>query len=75
MLTPRLFNEFAIRLPVPAAKVVEALAKQDIVAGVPVSRLDPGASMDDVLLVCATETTTAGDIAAFAAALAQEIAA
>ena len=75
VLTPRLFNEFAVRLPVPAARVVEALAKQDIVAGVPVSRIDPGAAMDDVLLVCATETTTAGDIAAFAAALAQEIAA
>ena len=75
VLTPRLFNEFAIRLPVPAARVVEALAKQDIVAGVPVSRLDPRAGMNDVLLVCATETTTAGDIAAFAAALTQEIAA
>ena len=75
VLTPRLFNEFAIRLPVPAAKVVEALAKQDIIAGVPVSRLDPDGGMDDVLLVCATETTTAGDISAFAAAFAQEIAA
>jgi hypothetical protein len=29
--------------------------------------------MDDVLLVCATETTTADDIAAFAEALAVEI--
>ncbi len=75
VLTPRLFNEFAIRLPVPAAQIVDTLAKQDIIAGVPVSRLDPGAGMDDVLLVCATETTTAGDIAAFAAALSSEIAA
>jgi glycine dehydrogenase subunit 1 len=76
VLTPRLFNEFAIRFPVAAANVVEALAKNDIIAGVPVSRLlDPGAGMDDVLLVCATETTTAGDIAAFADALASEIAA
>jgi glycine dehydrogenase subunit 1 len=75
VLTPRLFNELAVRLPVPAARVVEALAKQNIIAGVPVSRLDPGAGMDDVLLVCATETTTAGDIAAFAAALDLEIAA
>ncbi len=75
VITPRLFNEFAIRLPVAAAPVVEALAKHDIIAGVPVSRLDPGAGMDDVLLVCATETTTAGDIDAFAASLAQELAA
>ena len=35
----------------------------------PFSRLDPKAGMDDVLLVCATETTTAEDIAAFAQAL------
>ena len=71
VLTPRFFNEFAVRLPAPAVEIVEALAKRDIIAGVPVSRIDPAAGMDDVLLVCATETTTAGDIAA----LAQEIAA
>ena len=75
VLTPRFFNEFAVRLPIAAAPVVEALARKDIIAGVPVSRLDPGAGMDDVLLVCATETTTAGDVDAFASALAQEIAA
>jgi len=74
VLTPRFFNEFAIRLPKPADAVVEALARQDILAGVPFSRLDPSAEMDDVLLVCATETTTEEDIAAFAAAVAQEIA-
>jgi glycine dehydrogenase subunit 1 len=74
VLTPRLFNEFAVRLPQSAAGVVEALARLDILAGVPFSRLDPGAGMDDVLLVCATETTTAEDIAAFAEALALEIA-
>ena len=69
MLTPRFFNEFAVRLPKPAAAVVEALAAQDIIAGVPFSRLDPDAGLDDVLLVCATETTTDADIAAFAEAL------
>jgi glycine dehydrogenase subunit 1 len=74
ILTPRLFNEFAVRLPRDAASVVEALARRDVLAGVPFSRLDPGAGMDDVLLVCATETTTAQDIAAFARALALEIA-
>jgi glycine dehydrogenase subunit 1 len=74
VLTPRFFNELAVRLPKPADAVVEALAGQDILAGVPFSRLDPSAGMDDVLLVCATETTTDEDIAAFAAALAQEIA-
>ena len=74
ILTPRFFNEFAIRLPRAAAEVVEALVAKDIIAGVPVSRLDPKAGMDDVLLVCATETTPEADIAAFAAALAKEIA-
>jgi len=74
ILTPRFFNEFAIRLPRDAAPVVEAMTRRDILAGVPFSRLDPGAGMDDVLLVCATETTTPEDIAAFADALAQEIA-
>ncbi len=73
ILTPRFFNEFAIHLPKPAVDVVEALACRDILAGVPFSRLDPEAGMDDILLVCATETTTEDDIDVFAQALAQEI--
>ena len=73
ILTRRFFNEFAIHLPKPAVDVVEALAGRDILAGVPFSRLDPDAGMDDVLLVCATETTTGQDIDVFAHALAQEI--
>ena len=74
MLTPRFFNEFAVRLPRDATPVVEALARMDILAGVPFSRLDPGAGMNNVLLVCATETTQPGDITAFADALSREIA-
>jgi glycine dehydrogenase subunit 1 len=74
VLTPRFFNEFAIRLPKPAGAVAEALAAKDIIAGVPFSRLDPKAGLDDVLLVCATETTSAADIAAFADALTEELA-
>ena len=74
ILTVRFFNELAIRLPKPAAAVVDALAARDIIAGVPFSRLDPKAGLDDVLLVCATETTPAADIAAFAEALTQELA-
>ena len=75
ILTPRFFNEFAVRLPRDAAGVVEALAGRDVIAGVPFCRLDPDAGLDDVLLVCATETTTGEDIAAFAEALAGEVAA
>jgi glycine dehydrogenase subunit 1 len=70
-----MFNEFAVRLPRAAAPVVEALAGRDVLAGVPFSRLAPGAGFDDVLLVCATETTTAEDIDALAQALSAEIAA
>ncbi len=69
ILTERFFNEFAIRVPTDAAALVETLAGQGILAGVPVSRLSPKGGMDDVLLLCATETTTSSDIAALVAAL------
>ena len=69
LLTPRFFNEITVRLPVLAAPLVDALADQGVLAGVPVSRLAPGAGMDDLLLLAATEMTTAEDIAALARAL------
>jgi glycine dehydrogenase subunit 1 len=57
------FNEFALRLPCPAAPVVEALAARGILAGIPVSRLYPDrAELADLLLVAATETVTEADI-------------
>ncbi len=68
VLTPRFFNEIAVRVP-DAANVVEALLADGIIAGVPYSRLDPHAGLDDVLLLAATETTTSDDIAALVAAL------
>jgi len=68
ILTERFFNEIAIRVPTDAAALVETLAGQGILAGVPVSRLSPKGGMDDVLLLCATETTTSSDIAALVAA-------
>jgi len=75
VLTGRFFNEFAVRLPKPAAAVVETLAGQGVLAGVPYSRLAPEAGMDDVLLVAATETTTAADIKSLADALTRVLAA
>ncbi|MCZ8194082.1 aminomethyl-transferring glycine dehydrogenase subunit GcvPA [Brevundimonas sp.] len=69
VLTPRFFNEFAVRLPGSAAGVVEQLAQSQVLAGVPYSRLVPEAGMDDVLLVAATETTTDDDIKALVGAL------
>ncbi len=70
VLTPRFFNEIAVRTKGPAAALVEALLARGVVAGVPFSRLDPSAGLDDVLLVAATETTTSDHIKAFAQALA-----
>jgi glycine dehydrogenase subunit 1 len=69
ILTPRFFNEFAIRVPANAAELVETLAGNGVIAGVPFSRLDPAAGLDDVLLVAATETTPDSDITFFAKAL------
>lgn len=69
VLTPRFFNEFAVRLPKDAGEVVDALAERGVLAGVPYGRLNPGAGMDDVLLIAATETTTDADIAALASEL------
>ena len=57
-----------------AAEVVEALGAQRILAGVPYSRLAPGAGMDDVLLVAATETTLDTDIKILAEALTRVLA-
>ena len=74
ILTPRFFNEFAVRLPRPAAEVVEQLAQTQVLAGVPYSRLAPEAGMDDVLLVAATETTLDGDIQILARSLAKILA-
>jgi glycine dehydrogenase subunit 1 len=70
LVTPTFFNEFTLRLPKPAAPAVDALAEQEILGGVPVSRLKPhDRQAANLLLVAATETTTADDIDAFAAAL------
>jgi len=74
ILTPRFFNEFAIRVPGKAAEIVETLAGHGILAGVPFSRLDAQAGLDDVLLVAATETTLDIDITFFAKVLAKVIA-
>jgi glycine dehydrogenase subunit 1 len=69
VLTPRFFNEIAVRTKGPAAALVDALLADGIVAGVPYSRIAPEAGLDDVLLLAATETTTSEDIAALKAAL------
>ncbi|WP_417457739.1 aminomethyl-transferring glycine dehydrogenase subunit GcvPA [Kordiimonas sp.] len=69
VLTSAFFNEIAVKLSKPASGVVDALVGKDILAGVPASRLYPGAGLDDVLILAATETVTADDIAALKSAL------
>ncbi|MEO1040005.1 MAG: aminomethyl-transferring glycine dehydrogenase subunit GcvPA [Pseudomonadota bacterium] len=67
--TSAFFNEITVRLPRPAAEVVDALAARGVLAGVPASRLYPKAGLDDRLILAATETNTDADIDALATAL------
>ncbi|KAB0264507.1 aminomethyl-transferring glycine dehydrogenase subunit GcvPA [Microvirga brassicacearum] len=69
VLNQTFFNEFTVMLAKPAAEVVERLAEKGVLAGVPVSRLLPGAGLDRLLLVASTEVNTDDDRAAFVAAL------
>jgi glycine dehydrogenase subunit 1 len=69
VLTKRFFNEIAVKLSRPAQGVVDALAAKGVIGGVAMSRLNPHARMDDVLITCATEMNTEDDIAAYAKAL------
>ena len=63
LLNRAFFNEFALRLPRPAAAVVDALAEKGVLAGIPVSRLYPNRpEVTDVLVVAATEMVTAEDM-------------
>ena len=58
------FREFAVRLPVPAETVVERMAEEGFLAGVPL-----GEEYGGGLLVAVTERRTRADIDAYAAAL------
>jgi glycine dehydrogenase subunit 1 len=67
-------NEFAVRVPA-AREVHSRLIERGILAGLPLARVLPDEpSLADALLVCATEVTTSQEIAAFAAALSDELA-
>jgi len=72
VVTDAFFNEFTVRLPQPAAAVVDALARRQVIAGVPVSRFVAG--HDDLIVVAATETNTDDDRAAFVAGLREVLA-
>ncbi len=61
------FHEVAIKLDRPVAPVLEALAAQNILGGLDLSAYYP--ELDNVLLVCATETKTDADIDAYVHAM------
>ncbi len=70
ILNQAFFNEFTMRLPKPAAEVVDALAEKGVLGGVPASRLLPGVKeVEDLLIVASTEINTDADRAAYGAAL------
>jgi glycine cleavage system P protein (glycine dehydrogenase) subunit 1 len=66
------FKEFLLKLPKPPERVVARLARQGILAGVPLKTFDRG--LADCLLVAVTEKRTKAEIDAFAAALEKAVA-
>jgi glycine dehydrogenase subunit 1 len=75
VLNDTFFNEFTVKLPKPAAGVVEKLAEKGVLGGVPVSRLEPGASdLADLLIVASSEVNSDEDRDAFVAALKEVLA-
>jgi len=68
-------NEFAVRVP-DAAAVHRRLLGHGVLAGIPLSELEPDdPSLSDGLLVCATEVTSSDEIGLFAWALGEELSA
>src|SRR5438034_4156109 len=66
------FKEFALKLPKPPERVVTRLAKQGVLAGVPLKSFDR--ALADCLLVAVTEKRTKAEIDGFAAALEKAVA-
>ena len=69
VVNTRFFNEFTIRVKGDAATIVERLAARGVLGGAPVSRLLPGAGLDDLIIVANTEVNTDEDRAALVNAL------
>jgi glycine dehydrogenase subunit 1 len=70
VVTPAFFNEFTVKLPKAAAPIVEALATKGVIAGVPASRLLPhDKSVENHLIIAATECVTDDDMNALVGAL------
>ncbi len=73
VLNASFFNEVTVLLPKNATDVVEALAADGVLAGVPMERLYPGQGFDNHLILAATETVTEEDIAVLVAKLKEAV--
>lgn len=70
VITTSFFNEFTLRLPMPAATVVDRMAARGVLGGVPLARLFPDdPALANLLLVAVTETVSDDDVAALVVAL------
>lgn len=62
VLNSTFFNEITVELPKNATEVVDNLAADGVLAGVPMERLYPGQGFENHLIMAATETVTDEDI-------------
>jgi glycine dehydrogenase subunit 1 len=69
VLTTNFFNEFTLRVAGDAATVIDRMAANGVIGGVPVSRLLPARDLDDLIVVANTEVNTDEDRSAFVDAL------
>ncbi len=75
VLTKSYFNEFTVRLPKNATGVVESLAADGVLGGVPGERLWPhDKAAHDLLIVAATECVSDADIVHFSKSLSKALA-
>ncbi len=72
LVNQHFFNEFTLRVPKLAAKVVDALTDKGVLGGVRASRLFPGQDdLDNLIIVASTETNTQEDRDAYVSALSE----
>lgn len=71
ILTPRFFNEIALETPRPAAEVLDALEKRNVLGGVSAARLFPVPGLERVIIAAASECVTQSDIKVYAQTLAE----
>ncbi|MFM9939492.1 MAG: aminomethyl-transferring glycine dehydrogenase subunit GcvPA [Hyphomicrobiaceae bacterium] len=70
VLPAAFFNEFTLRVPGPAAAIVDKLVDKGVLGGVPVSRLLPNRpDLADLVIVASTEINSDDDRASYAKAL------